>query len=177
MALATDHELVVDGDAQRLGLRLDACGPLSLMLISSALVLGDGAGAQTRLPELPPVEVVATSPLIGSALDRNLVLTADLDGNVTVQPGSRLPGIPAHQLKVGAYYKVTDKCALGTNLVAVSSAYLVGDEANLTAPLPPYATPDLTTTCKLLPNIHALAWARRESRTALLTKFHTLYFA
>ena len=37
---------------------------------------------------------------------------AGLNGNITVQPGSRLPGIPAHQLKVGAYYKVTDKWTL-----------------------------------------------------------------
>lgn len=85
---------------------------------------------------------------------------ADLNGNITVQPGSRLPGIPAHQLKVGAYYKVTDKWTLGANLVAASSAYLVGDEANLTAPLPPYATLDLTTTYKILPNVQVFAWAR-----------------
>ena len=85
---------------------------------------------------------------------------ADLNGNITVQPGSRLPGIPAHQLKVGAYYKVTDKWTLGANLVATSSVYLVGDEANLTAPLPPYATLDLTTSYRPLPNVEVFAWAR-----------------
>src|SRR4051812_12479244 len=51
----------------------NACGPLSLTVVGCALFLSDGAGAQTTLPELPPVEVVATSPLIGSGLDRNLV--------------------------------------------------------------------------------------------------------
>ena len=81
---------------------------------------------------------------------------ADLNGNITVQPGSRLPSIPAHQLKVGAYYKVTDKWTLGANLVASSSVYLVGDEANLTAPLPPYATLDLTTSYRPLPNVRSL---------------------
>ena len=50
-----------------------ACGPLSLTLIGGALFVADGARAQTKPPELPPVEVVATSPLIGSGLDRNLV--------------------------------------------------------------------------------------------------------
>ena len=84
----------------------------------------------------------------------------DLNGNITVQPGNRLPGIPAHQLKVGAYYKITDKWTLGANLVAASSVYLVGDEANLTAPLPPYATLDLTTTYQPLPNVQLFAWAR-----------------
>jgi outer membrane receptor protein involved in Fe transport len=85
---------------------------------------------------------------------------ADLNGNITVQPGSRLPGIPAHQLKVGAYYKLTDTWTLGANLVAASSIYLVGDEANLTAPLPPYATLDLTTKYRPLPNVEVFAWAR-----------------
>jgi outer membrane receptor protein involved in Fe transport len=38
---------------------------------------------------------------------------ADLNGNITVQAGSRLPSIPAHQLKVGATYKVTANWTLG----------------------------------------------------------------
>ena len=85
---------------------------------------------------------------------------ADLNGNITVQPGNRLPGIPAHQLKAGATYKVTDKWTLGANLVAASSVYLFGDEANLTTPLPSYATLDLTTTYQLTPNVQLFAWAR-----------------
>ncbi len=85
---------------------------------------------------------------------------ADLNGNITVLPGSRLPGIPAHQVKVGAYYKVSDKWTLGANLVAASSVYLVGDAANLTAPLPPYATLDLTTKYRPLPNVEVFASAR-----------------
>jgi outer membrane receptor protein involved in Fe transport len=61
---------------------------------------------------------------------------------------------------VGATYKVTDKWTLGANLVAASSVYLVGDEANLTAPLPPYATLDLTTRYRPWPNVEVFAWAR-----------------
>jgi hypothetical protein len=34
-----------------------------------------------------------------------------------------LPGILAHQLKPGAYYKVTDKWTLGANRVHASSVY------------------------------------------------------
>src|SRR5262245_34983467 len=45
-------------------------GPLSLALIGGTLFLGEAAHAQTTLP---PIEVVATTPLIGSGLDRNLV--------------------------------------------------------------------------------------------------------
>ena len=85
---------------------------------------------------------------------------ADPNGNITVQPGSRLPGIPAYQLKAGAYYKATDKWTVGANFVATGSVYLVGDEANLIAPLPPYATLDLTTTYRPHPNVELFAWAR-----------------
>ena len=85
---------------------------------------------------------------------------ADLNGNITVQPGNRLPGIPSHQLKAGAYYKATDKWTVGANFVYTGSVYLFGDDANLVAPLPPYATLDLTTTYQLLPNVQLFAWAR-----------------
>jgi hypothetical protein len=69
----------------------NTCGRLSLALISSALFLGDSAGAQTSLPELPPVEVVATSPLIGSALDRNLL---PAQTNVLNQQDLKREGMP-----------------------------------------------------------------------------------
>ena len=85
---------------------------------------------------------------------------ADLNGNITVRPGNRLPGIPSHQLKAGAYYKATDKWTVGANFVYTSSVYLFGDDANLVAPLPPYATVDLTTTYQLHPNVQLFAWAR-----------------
>ena len=55
------------------------------------MFLGDSAGAQTSLPELPPVEVVATSPLIGSALDRNLV---PAQTNVLNQQDLKREGMP-----------------------------------------------------------------------------------
>ena len=85
---------------------------------------------------------------------------ADPEGNITVRPGNRLPGIPSHQLKAGAYYKATDKWTVGANFVYTGSVYLFGDDANLVAPLPPYATLDLTTTYQLHPNVQLFAWAR-----------------
>src|SRR5208282_2046857 len=71
---------------------------------------------------------------------------ADANGNITVQPGDKLPGIPANQLKLGAYYKLTPAWTLGAVGVAASGAYLFGDEANLTPKLPGYYTLNLTTT-------------------------------
>ena len=65
-------------------------------------------------------------------------------------PGNRLPGMPVHQLKASAYYKVTDKWTVGaTLLAAASSQYLFGDEANLTPPLPGYVTLGASTNYKL----------------------------
>ena len=42
---------------------------------------------------------------------------ADANGNLSIRPGNRLPGIPANQLKVGAYYKVTDKWTVGASAI------------------------------------------------------------
>ncbi len=66
------------------------------------------------------------------------------DGNITIRKGNRLPGIPANQVKFGAYYKVTDKWTVGASAIFASSAFLFGDEANLTPPLPAYFTMDLS---------------------------------
>ena len=38
---------------------------------------------------------------------------ADANGNITVQPGNHLPGIPCIQFKASAYYNVTDKWTVG----------------------------------------------------------------
>ena len=84
---------------------------------------------------------------------------ADANGNLSIRPGNRLPGIPANQLKVGAYYKVTDKWTVGASAIYASSAFLFGDEANLTPPLPGYFTMNLTTTYQLTKNVQLFAWA------------------
>jgi iron complex outermembrane recepter protein len=84
---------------------------------------------------------------------------ADADGNITVQKGNRLPGIPANQLKLGAYYKVTPAWTVGAVGIAASGAYLVGDEANLTPKLPGYFTLNLSTTYQMTKNVQLFAWA------------------
>jgi iron complex outermembrane recepter protein len=84
---------------------------------------------------------------------------ADANGNIAVQPGNRLPGIPLHQFKASAYYNVTDKWTVGATLLAASSQYLFGDEANLIAPLRGYVTLGASTRYKLLPNLELFAWA------------------
>jgi outer membrane receptor protein involved in Fe transport len=57
---------------------------------------------------------------------------ADSDdrNNIEVSKGSRLPGIPAHQLKLRGQYQVTPDWSIGANLVAFSSQYVMGNENN-----------------------------------------------
>jgi iron complex outermembrane recepter protein len=85
---------------------------------------------------------------------------ADANGNITIRPGNRLPGIPANQLKFGVDHKVTEKWTVGATAILASSAYLFGDEANLTPPLPGYFTMDLTTAYQATPHIQLFAWVQ-----------------
>ena len=78
---------------------------------------------------------------------------ADANGNITIQPGDQLPGIPRHQLKLGASYKVTDKWTIGLVGIAESKTFLVGDEANQTAPLPAFFTLNLNTSYQITPRV------------------------
>jgi iron complex outermembrane recepter protein len=96
----------------------------------------------------------------GFTTSSSLNPAADANGNIAVQPGNRLPGIPQHQLKASAYYKVTDKWTVGATLLAASSQYLFGDDANLISPLPGYVTLGASTSYKLLPNLELFAWAQ-----------------
>lgn len=60
-------------------------------------------------------------------------------GDITVTPGDRLPGIPARRLKLGLDARLGRGVSLGANLQVVSGSYYRGDEANVLAPLPGYA--------------------------------------
>jgi iron complex outermembrane recepter protein len=85
---------------------------------------------------------------------------ADANGNITIQRGNRIPGIPVSQVKLGVYYKATDKWTVGATAIAASTAFLFGDEANLTPPLPGYFTMNLNTSYQLTDHIALFAWAQ-----------------
>lgn len=82
---------------------------------------------------------------------------ADADGNIAINPGDRLPGIPLHQAKLGVTWHATDQWTLSAVLIAQSSQFLFGDEANLTPPLPGFATLNLSTSYQLTPHIQFFA--------------------
>jgi outer membrane receptor protein involved in Fe transport len=78
---------------------------------------------------------------------------ADANGNITVQKGAQLPGIPENLFKFGADYDVTRKWTVGFSATAETSTFLYGDEANLTKPLPGYFTADITTRYQITPRL------------------------
>ena len=74
---------------------------------------------------------------------------ADANGNIAIRSGDRLPGIPAHQIKLGVSYKATDSWTVGATAVGASGSFLFGDEANVTPKLPGYFVVNLNTAYQL----------------------------
>jgi iron complex outermembrane receptor protein len=94
---------------------------------------------------------------------------ADADGNITVNPGNRLPGVPAHQGKLGLTYHVTDQWTIGAVALAQSGQYLFGDEANLTPQLPAFVTLNLSTSYQVTPHVQLFASAENITDTKYYT--------
>ena len=63
---------------------------------------------------------------------------ADVNGNIYVTPGDRIPAIPRSTAKFNLGYQATPLLHLAVNATLESSQYLRGDEANQQAPLPGY---------------------------------------
>jgi len=72
------------------------------------------------------------------------MLPPDADDSITVTPGNRLPGIPPRQITLGATCHGTDEWTLRAVLIAQSSQFLFGDEANPTLQLPRFIILNLT---------------------------------
>ena len=68
---------------------------------------------------------------------------ADVNGQIHVVPGDRIPGIPRHRANLVVDGDVTDRWSIGGEAVAQASAYRFGDESNLTAPVAGYLIVDL----------------------------------
>ena len=82
---------------------------------------------------------------------------ADADGNIQIQPGDRLPGVPANLFKLGLDYKATELWTLGATAITASGQFLFGDEANLTPPLPPYLVLNLHASYQVTKNFQLFA--------------------
>ena len=81
----------------------------------------------------------------------------DLNGNLTITPGDRLPGIPQDQVKLGVTVRPTDKLSIGATAVGQSGSVLFGDEANLTPQLPGFFVLNLNASYQVTADIEVFA--------------------
>jgi iron complex outermembrane recepter protein len=82
---------------------------------------------------------------------------ADAAGNIQVSPGDRLPGIPEHQLKLGADYHVTPHWTVGGTFIFNSDQFFRGDESNQNKPLPGYEVVNLHSSYTVTKNFELFA--------------------
>ncbi len=78
---------------------------------------------------------------------------ADANGNIQVEPGDNLPGIPNHKFKIGFDYTVLPKWTVGADLVYQSGQYYFGDEINALGQIPGYVTLNLRTSYQVNKNV------------------------
>jgi iron complex outermembrane recepter protein len=85
--------------------------------------------------------------------------TANGGGAITVQPGDRIPGIPANTAKLRAQWAPSERWMFGATVVYASSQYAHGDENNQDrhGPVPGYVVAGLDTQFNLLPGLQLFA--------------------
>jgi len=81
----------------------------------------------------------------------------DANGNIQVEPGDRLPGIPLHRGKAGLDYKIVPQWTLGASIVAVSDQYSYGDESNQLGAMPSYRVVNLHSEYRVSRNFEVFA--------------------
>jgi len=94
---------------------------------------------------------------------------AGANGNIQVQPGNHLSGIPSNLWKLGVDYKVTDAWTVGGTGVAASGQFLFGDEANLTSKTPAYFVLNLHTSYQLTPHLQLFGLIENAFNTTYYT--------
>lgn len=91
-----------------------------------------------------------------------LASVTEADG-VRIRAGDRIPGIPRHNLKLGADVEVLKDLWIGADVIATSGSFLRGDDGNRQAMVDGYATLDLR--ARYRPFRHVELWARVDNAT------------
>ncbi len=78
---------------------------------------------------------------------------ADVNGDITIRSGDRLPGVPAGRLSFQLDGRLTDRWSVGVRGILQAGQYLFGDEANLTPKLPGFFTLELHTAYQLTSSV------------------------
>jgi outer membrane receptor protein involved in Fe transport len=83
--------------------------------------------------------------LVRAVFDSNMTIlspfnsAANTNGEIQVQRGAAMPGIPQHSLKLGADYAFTERLSAGGDAQMSSSRRLRGDESNTMSKIPGFA--------------------------------------
>jgi outer membrane receptor protein involved in Fe transport len=80
---------------------------------------------------------------------------ADSEGEIAIEKGDQIPGIPQHQFKLLTDYQITPEFSLGLDLVANSEQYIRGDESNQLDPVDGYLVSTLRASYVLGDNLQA----------------------
>ncbi|HLZ04746.1 MAG TPA: TonB-dependent receptor [Bradyrhizobium sp.] len=72
---------------------------------------------------------------------------------INVVPGDHIPGIPAHRLKIGGEYAITDAWKLGADVNFIGSQYLIHDDSNLNPKVPAYWLVNMHTSYQITKNV------------------------
>ena len=75
------------------------------------------------------------------------------DGEIEVEPGDLIPGVPRRQFRAGADVRIADRMVLGARVLGDSGRYLRGDEANLLEPVGSAWRGDLWSRIELTPSL------------------------
>jgi outer membrane receptor protein involved in Fe transport len=80
---------------------------------------------------------------------------ADANGDITIAPGSKIPGIARQSLRIRVDWQASDAVSVGANLVASGGSRLRGDESNqdVNGQVPGYAVLNLDARWKLGKNL------------------------
>lgn len=81
-------------------------------------------------------------------------------GSVQAHPGDSLPGIPAHRIKLGGSYKLTDAWTLGGTLNAFSGQTYRGDPSGSAGTLKGYTTLDANTSYQVTDTVQIFGTAQ-----------------
>lgn len=118
------------GETRRQGLELALSHEVDRLRIAAAYSL---------------IEATYESPLL---INSPFNSSADANGQIQVNPGNRIPGIPRHQFKLRADYAFTPRFSAGITVQAFSDQYARGDENNqdINGKVPGYSVVNLDAT-------------------------------
>ncbi len=110
-----------------------------------------------------PWSLDASYSLIEATFESALTLSSpsnplrDRNGNLHVQPGDRLPGIPRQRLKLAADCMLRPRWSVGLSFSILGNQYYFGDESNQLAPMPGYSVLGLHGSFQASPRVQLYA--------------------